>query len=518
MSQPPVHAPDYTRVPTTRAMVGDTLWNLVGMGVPMVAGAIAFPLLLNERFGLGKERLEILGLVWMLVGFSSIFDLGLGRALTKIFADKLSRRQEADLPGLFWTALAMIFALGAVTGLIILALIPLLAGGDLAPVFRAQTRHSFMVVACAMPIVVLNVGLVGVLQAARRFRLINLIRIPAGSFTFLGPLCVLPFTRSILAVVVVLVAGRTVAMVAYLVACLKTVPVLRRHVKWEGSEAKVLIGFGSWMTVSNVAVPFMTHINRFVIRTLCKIGEGTYYLIPEEMVVRLLMFARAWLDVLFPAFVTSFNSGDDAGALLERGIKYLVLVTFPICLAAAVFAPDLFCIWLPDGAVFAEQSAFVMTSLTIGIFVHGAGRMVWFFVQAAGRPDISARVHLVQLPLYLGAAYWLVSRWGVNGAAVAWCGRMALDFVVLLLFASRYTAHPRRLLMHVLLLVGGAGVLIGAATVPGSLAWRTVAVAGIIAGFGTVSWFGILSADERDGLIREGTRFLQPAAGRRPLR
>ncbi|MDP6491735.1 MAG: hypothetical protein QGG69_08215, partial [Kiritimatiellia bacterium] len=77
---------DFSRVASARRMAGHTLWNLVGMGVPMLAGAIAFPIMLSERIGLGKERLEVLGLVWMLVGFSSIFDLGLGRALTKLSA------------------------------------------------------------------------------------------------------------------------------------------------------------------------------------------------------------------------------------------------------------------------------------------------------------------------------------------------------------------------------------------------------------------------------------------------
>ncbi|MDP6629984.1 MAG: oligosaccharide flippase family protein, partial [Kiritimatiellia bacterium] len=351
---------DFSRVASARRMAGHTLWNLVGMGVPMLAGAIAFPIMLSERIGLGKERLEVLGLVWMLVGFSSIFDLGLGRALTKIVAEKLSRREMDSLQGLFWTALGMISVLGLVTGVIILAVIPLLTRNLGAELYH-ETRVGFIVVACAMPIVILNVALVGVLQACQRFRMINLIRIPAGSFTFLAPLCVLPFTRNIAMVVLVLILGRLTEMCAYFVGSLRALPVLRQGFKMDRGEARHLLGFGSWMTASNIAVSLMTHINRFVIRTLRQIGEGAYYLIPEEIVVRLLMFPRAWIDVLFPAFVTSFhNDEDDPAELFDRGTIVLALVTFPICMLVAVFAPDVFAVWLPDGEVFAAKSAFVI--------------------------------------------------------------------------------------------------------------------------------------------------------------
>jgi O-antigen/teichoic acid export membrane protein len=478
-------------------MAGHTLWNLVGMGVPMLAGAIAFPIMLSERIGLGKERLEVLGLVWMLVGFSSIFDMGLGRALTKIVVEKLSRKEMDSLQELFWTALSMIATLGLITAGIILAVIPILTRNLGAELCR-ETRAGFLIVACAMPVVILNVALVGVLQAFQRFRMINLIHIPAGSLTFLAPLCVLPFTRNIAVVVLVLILVRVAEMMAYFVGSLYVLPVLRQGFKIDRGEARHLLGFGSWMTVSNIAVSLMTHINRFVIRTLRQIGEGAYYLIPEEIVVRLLMFPRAWIDVLFPAFVTSFhNSEDDPAELFDRGTIVLALVTFPICMLVAVFAPDVFAVWLPDGEVFAAKSAFVIRCLSIGVFVHGLARVSWFFVQAAGRPDLSAKLHLVEVPLYLLAAYAMIGPYGVDGAALVWSLRCGIDFLLLLLLAVRLLPHPGTRFIRITAVVVAGCVLMALSAWPAGLAPRLGACALSVGVLYAGSWFWALTAAER---------------------
>ena len=52
-----------------------------------------------------------------------------------------------------------------------------------------------------------------ILEARQRFGLINLIRVPMGSFTFIGPLLVLPFSKNLFPVVMILLAvGPTVAL------------------------------------------------------------------------------------------------------------------------------------------------------------------------------------------------------------------------------------------------------------------------------------------------------------------
>src|SRR6266436_5464752 len=92
-----------------RLLARNTVWNLLGSGAPMVVAVFSIPILIQ---GLGKERFGILTLAWALVGYASLFDLGLGRALTQQVAEKLGTGKHDDIPVLVWTSLALMLALG----------------------------------------------------------------------------------------------------------------------------------------------------------------------------------------------------------------------------------------------------------------------------------------------------------------------------------------------------------------------------------------------------------------------
>jgi len=56
---------------------------------------LATPVLIR---GLGTERFGILTLIWVMIGYLSLFDLGIGSALTKLVADKLGEGKEEQIP------------------------------------------------------------------------------------------------------------------------------------------------------------------------------------------------------------------------------------------------------------------------------------------------------------------------------------------------------------------------------------------------------------------------------------
>src|SRR6266849_6884349 len=92
-----------------RLLARNTVWNLVGSAAPMAVAVFCIPILIR---GLGHERFGVLTLAWALIGYASLFDLGLGRALTQLASRKLGEGEEREIPSLAWTSLLLMLLLG----------------------------------------------------------------------------------------------------------------------------------------------------------------------------------------------------------------------------------------------------------------------------------------------------------------------------------------------------------------------------------------------------------------------
>src|SRR5713226_1675708 len=195
----------------------NAVWNLIGSSTPMLLAIVCIPVLVK---GLGADRFGVLALAWALIGYASLFDLGLGRALTQLVARKLGAGEDHEVPTLVWTSLLLMLLLGVLGAAVVGLLSPWLVHRALnVPVaLQRETLQSFDLLGLSIPVVIGTAGLRGLLEAHQRFGLINALRIPMGVFTFAGPLLVLPFSRSLFSVVGILVAGRLIGWVAHLLA------------------------------------------------------------------------------------------------------------------------------------------------------------------------------------------------------------------------------------------------------------------------------------------------------------
>jgi O-antigen/teichoic acid export membrane protein len=115
--------------------------------------------------------------------------------------------------------------------------------------------------------------------------------------------------------------------------------------------------------------------------------------------------------------------------LLLRSAKLLLIVLVPPVALLIAFAPDLFQIWM--GPAFALRSSVVLQILAVGVLINSIASMPFTAMWGIGRPDITAKFHLLELPLYLGACYLLIPRFGIQGAAIAWLLRVTVDLALL---------------------------------------------------------------------------------------
>jgi O-antigen/teichoic acid export membrane protein len=478
-----------------RLLARNTVWNLIGNGAPLIVAVFSIPILIR---GLGKDRFGVLTLAWALIGYASFFDIGLGRALTQLVSRKLGTGEDHEIPSLVWTSLLLMLALGVVGAGVIIVISPWLVHHALKipETLQSESLHAFYLLGLSIPAVISTAGLRGLLEAHQRFDLINTLRIPTGIFTFLGPLLVLPFSHSLVPITATLVAGRFVGCLAHLWLCLRVVPELKRRVAWHGPSAGPLLRFGSWMTVSNIVGPLMVTLDRFLIGALVSMTAVAYYATPYELVTKFWLIPGALMGVMFPAFSASFMKDRRRTALLfGHSLKSLLLVLFPLMLCTVALAQEGLQLWL--GAEFARNSFRVLQWLAVGVFINSLAQVPFTFLQGVGRPDLTAKLHLFELPLYLALLWWLIGRRGIEGAAIAWTARAAADALFLFWLARRFLPGDKRLRLRTAFLpLATLLVLVSASMLHGPIV-KGLFLLGTCACFVLVIWFRVLTPEER---------------------
>ena len=118
--------------------------------------------------------------------------------------------------------------------------------------------------------------------------------------------------------------------------------------------------------------------------------------------------------------------------------------------------------------------------LIIGVWISGIAFVPSALLQAQNRPDLTAKLHLVELPPFL-LILWAAIRWfGLEGAAVAWTLRNGSDALLLLLVTRqglivRLLPFPIALMIFAVAVapvaVMSVGALLSAALVALTFAW-----------------------------------------------
>jgi O-antigen/teichoic acid export membrane protein len=309
-------------------------------------------------------------------------------------------------------------------------------------------------------------------------------------------------------VVGALVVGRVVAWAAYLIACLKVLPALRRRVAVRWERAADLARVGGWMTVSNVVSPLMTYLDRFLIGALLSASAVAYYVTPYELVTRLWLVPSALMGVFFPAFAATFRRDRVRTAgLVDRSLRAMFVILFPITLTVVALAGEGMTLWM--GAEFAAHSMGVLRWLAAGVLINSLGQVPFALLQGAGRPDLTGKLHLAELPLYVAAIWALAGSLGIEGVAIAWVLRVSVDTVVLFLLAARLVPGVAAL-RHAWKVTLAAGAVFAGVALPEELFVRLAVLGVVLSLFAAYAWRGILEPGERASIRAH----LSPVVGR----
>jgi O-antigen/teichoic acid export membrane protein len=413
----------------------NTFWNLFGSGAPMLIGLATIPYIYKE---IGIERIGVLTIVWALIGYFSIFDFGLGRAITQRIASLSLLQSDKQKKTIATTGVLLTLLIGIFGGVVGYTAIKFAGVSWINSEKSLEEEIYFsMLLAClAIPATTATAGLRGILEGEQRFKVINLLKLFLGLSNFVGPIAAIAlFGPRLDYTVGSLVLARYCILAAHYLIASANIKNFQDNVSIE--ESKQLFQFGGWMTLSNIISPLMVVADRFLIASFLGAAVVAFYTIPAEFMIRLLVIPAAITVTLFPIFTKDLSERnyDNALLLYKKSMKIIFMVMGVV--TASIFFGAEFGIKLWLGSEFAEKSSTVASVLAVGILLNSMAQIPHAYIQASGDAKSTALIHLFESILYIPTLYLLVQSHGIFGAALAWTFRALLDFFLLHVKAMR---------------------------------------------------------------------------------
>ncbi|NYT67183.1 flippase [Pusillimonas noertemannii] len=414
----------------------NTIWNLTGAGLPLLVGAATIPYMTSK---LGVERFGILTLLWAVIGYFSLFDLGMGRALTQQVAQSLIGGNKEEVPGIIKLGVLLTLFTGLAGSVLLLVTAYPLAYTvlNVSVEFQRETFNSLLIAAAGIPLATLSSSFRGALEAYERFFSSNLAKIFLGVSIFLFPaLGIFVFGPNLVGVTVLLISARLLSCVIYLLLALRLPSGNFFFTRTNREMLKRLFSFGTWMTVSNLISPILVNIDRFIISFLLGAGVVAYYTLPFEFLARLLILPAAIGSALLPRLAKHhLNDSATAKRTYHQGLIVTAALMGTICVAASLVSYPLMEYFI--STEFADKSWRIAAILAAGVFINGIAYIPFTALHSRGLARPTAILHVAELLIYVPLLYYSIKTIGLEGAAIGWALRALIDCLGLFYLHSR---------------------------------------------------------------------------------
>jgi O-antigen/teichoic acid export membrane protein len=403
----------------------NTAINVAGALVPLLLSLATVPAYLNL---IGEARYGVLAIVWVVLGYFGVFDLGLSRATANQIA-RMRNDPPANRERVFWTALSLNATVGVIGGVILFVVGRVFIENivKVAPDLRSESVAALPWLAVAVPLSTATLVLAGTLEGRERFLMVNLVGIAGLAMFQLAPLAYAywigpDLTGLIMSATLALLVSTALSFVV----TVASLPV-RNRPRIDAERATVLLRYGGWITLTGLVGPLLTVVDRVLIGSVLGATAVTRYTVPFALVSRVQILSRSLARTIFPRF--SMLDRSNAAQVGRESLRALAAVITVLTVVGAVTLDPFLRVWV--GSDIASSSAPVGEILLIGLWLNSLAVVPFAFLQAQGRPDLPAKFHVLELAPYIGGLVLGLHLAGIQGAAWAWSGRAAMDAVLL---------------------------------------------------------------------------------------
>jgi O-antigen/teichoic acid export membrane protein len=308
---------------------------------------------------------------------------------------------------------------------------------------------AFPWIASMLPLALLAGLARGAIESRERFFVANVLDLIGVVLGQIIPiLCAITIGPSLAVVIPAAFLARALSVVLNLVfvAKLERLKTLRL---FDRVHFRELLGFGAWVSVTNVVGPLLTSIDQLIVGSTLGAVAVAHYSVPMTLVGRSQIVATALARTLFPRF--SRLGSKEALHLAEKAVVSLGYGFGAICAPAIILGRPFISLWM--GSDFASYAAPVLEILLAGAWFNAIAFIPYSLLEGQGRPDLVAKLHVLEVVPFIAALWILLHQYGLPGAALAWSCRVAVDAVLLLKLARFSLSNLLRLIPAFILIL-----------------------------------------------------------------
>lgn len=398
----------------------NSFFNVAGYLIP---GLLSIPILGYMARELGIEEFGLFTLILSIVGYASIFDIGITRSVIREIA--IYKHNKKEVIKILSTSTLIILLLGILAAfLIIIFNIQITNLLKVSANIKDEFNLCLIIMSLSIPFFLVTQVWCSLLEGKEEFLKLNIYKSISSTLVILLPAIGLFWGQSLTYVIIGLLISRIIAMLLIFKFCKG----YRFVITFDKLVFNRLITFGGWIAISNIISPIMSYFDRFILANRMGSDVVGFYTGPSEAIARIGIFPSAIARTIFPML-----SSNQMDSFKIKKISYVLIIisVVPFALFFAGFAEEILSLWLGDS--FALKSSSVFQILILGLVFNSVAQVPFASIQASGNSKATALLHLIECLPYIVLLWWLITHYGIIGAAWAWTIRMLIDMILLII-------------------------------------------------------------------------------------
>jgi O-antigen/teichoic acid export membrane protein len=303
----------------------------------------------------------------------------------------------------------------------------------------AEAILAIRVLGYSIPSQIISIQLIAYLSAFDSFKSLNLVKIPSGCSLVLAPLAAVGAEQPLVVSCGLFFAIRMLTTLGYVFLILKSNPVILIPIQPDRGTILGLLKFGGWLSVSSIVSPLLLHSDRLVIGAKISTAAVAAYVACIDTVTKLHIVPTSISTALFPKMASLEKIDKTAMSVMySRALLWTEWLCFPPVAFVVLFGKEILQLWISPE--FAAENHLVFRITAAGMYLNCIAQIPSAGLHAIGKPDLTAKSHLVQAIFYVPAISIAASLCGLAGVAAVWTLRVGLDGLVLLLLFGRRLA------------------------------------------------------------------------------